>query len=301
MTARHRTVPLSYHYDAWGKLLSITDDNEATITNTYDIAYLNPIRYRGYVYDNETGLYYVSSRYYDPEVGRFISPDTPDVLTATPGALTDKNLYAYCDNNPVMREDKDGQFWNIVIGAAAGAVAGAVSSIVTQALAGELDFTSARSWARIGVSAAGGALSGALAATCIPVSGQMIANGLIGAVSSGVDTYLTADENTTVLDYVTNIAIGIGIGVVGGKIGGNGTGNKHLSASAGRAINRGWTAAKGVFKEGINTTLKEIGRAGKYYYSQVCKQSIQCGIAAIKPIIASNIPNFINITIGGLK
>ena len=74
----------------------------------------NPFRYRGYYYDTETGFYYVSSRYYDPEIGRFISPDTTDVLTATPVALTDKNLYAYCDNNPVMRVDLGGRFWESV-------------------------------------------------------------------------------------------------------------------------------------------------------------------------------------------
>ena len=65
-----------------------------------------------YYYSQETGFYYLQSRYYDPEVGRFISPDSTDVLTATPMALTDKNLYAYCDNNPVNRTDDGGMFWD---------------------------------------------------------------------------------------------------------------------------------------------------------------------------------------------
>ena len=69
------------------------------------------MRYRGYYYDYETGFYYVSSRYYDPEVGRFVSADTTDVLTASTTALTDKNLYAYCDNNPVARKDAGGDYW----------------------------------------------------------------------------------------------------------------------------------------------------------------------------------------------
>ena len=56
-------------------------------------------------------LYYLNARYYDPVVGRFISADYPDVIVSTPNALTDKNLFAYCDNNPVMRTDGDGQFW----------------------------------------------------------------------------------------------------------------------------------------------------------------------------------------------
>ncbi len=94
--------------------------------DTSHIGTMNPFRYRGYYYDEETGFYYVSSRYYDPETGRFISADTTEILTATPTALTDKNLFAYCDNNPIVRIDTDGQFWNWVIGASVGAVGGAI-------------------------------------------------------------------------------------------------------------------------------------------------------------------------------
>lgn len=63
------------------------------------------------MYESETGFYYLGSRYYDPEVGRFINADDTEVLKATPLSLTDKNLFAYCDNNPVMRKDNDGAFW----------------------------------------------------------------------------------------------------------------------------------------------------------------------------------------------
>ena len=67
--------------------------------------------YRGYYCDADLGMYYLHSRYYDPIVCRFINADVPDVITASPTVLTDKNLYAYCDNNPVMRTDHDGMFW----------------------------------------------------------------------------------------------------------------------------------------------------------------------------------------------
>ena len=73
---------------------------------------LNPFGYRSYWFDRETGLYYLNSRYYDPAIGRFISPDSVGVITASPLGLTDKNLYAYCDNNPVMRRDDGGMFWD---------------------------------------------------------------------------------------------------------------------------------------------------------------------------------------------
>jgi len=65
----------SYEYDAWGKVLSVKDKNGNEITDPNHIANINPIRYRGYYYDRETGLYYLQSRYYDPETGRFINAD----------------------------------------------------------------------------------------------------------------------------------------------------------------------------------------------------------------------------------
>ena len=78
------------------------------------VAALNPFRYNGYYYDSETGLYYCNSRYYDAENGRFLNLGAPDTLTATPLSLTDKNLFAYCDNNSVMRVDFGGDFWDTI-------------------------------------------------------------------------------------------------------------------------------------------------------------------------------------------
>ena len=70
------------------------------------------------VIDEDTGLYYLQSRYYDPAIGRFINTDSINLIGATPTALTDKNLYAYYDNNPIMRTDGDGMFretvWDII-------------------------------------------------------------------------------------------------------------------------------------------------------------------------------------------
>jgi len=68
----------------------------------------NPFRYRGYVYDEETGLYYLNSRYYDPKVGRFISKDDTTILEANTGNLSSKNLFEYCDSNPVIYKDTCG-------------------------------------------------------------------------------------------------------------------------------------------------------------------------------------------------
>ena len=74
-----------------------------------NVATLNPFRYRSYYFDEETGLYYLQSRYYDPELGRFISADSIEYLD--PETLGGLNLYAYCGNNPVMGIDPNGNAW----------------------------------------------------------------------------------------------------------------------------------------------------------------------------------------------
>ena len=98
-------VVVRYQYNSWGKATSSED------TSGVSLATLNPFRYRKYVYDPETGLYCLGSRYYDLEVGRFVNADDTDVIFAKPQELYHKNLYVYCDNNPVVRRDLQGYFW----------------------------------------------------------------------------------------------------------------------------------------------------------------------------------------------
>lgn len=94
------SLVVEYKYDAWGRLLSTTGSKASTVGK------YNPFRYRGYIYDDETGLYYLRSRYYNPEWGRFINADT---LLGKVGALGSHNLFAYCGNNPVVKVDPDGR------------------------------------------------------------------------------------------------------------------------------------------------------------------------------------------------
>ena len=85
------------------------DGNGQEITSENDIGNLNPFRYRGYYFGSDTGLYYLQNRYYDPQTCWFINADTTDILEAK-GDLYDKNLFAYCDNNPVAWADYGGEF-----------------------------------------------------------------------------------------------------------------------------------------------------------------------------------------------
>ena len=91
---------VGYVYDAWGKLIKTTG------TASSSLGLYNPLRYRGYVYDRETGLYYLQSRYYNPEIGRFINADR---YISTGVGILGYNMFAYCNNNPIRFVDYSGE------------------------------------------------------------------------------------------------------------------------------------------------------------------------------------------------
>ena len=95
----------TYTYDAWGSVTATTAAGNTPATTT--LVYRNPIRYRGYVYDNETGFYYLQSRYYDPANHRFINADA---YASTGQGFTGTNMFAYCNNSPVNCSDPTGQW-----------------------------------------------------------------------------------------------------------------------------------------------------------------------------------------------
>ena len=96
------TTVATYTYDAWGNILT-TSGTLATSLGT-----ANSLRYRGYVFDSETNLYYLQSRYYDPEMGRFINADA---FASTGQGLLGNNMFAYCGNNPINYVDPSGQLF----------------------------------------------------------------------------------------------------------------------------------------------------------------------------------------------
>lgn len=140
----HAELIAKYVYDAWGnhKIYALINNEFVDVTEhiittstpmNEKVALVNPFRYRSYYFDTETGLYYLQSRYYDPQVGRFISMDQVEYLD--PKVVNGLNLYAYCLNNPVMTSDPDGT-WNwgkflktLAVGIIATAVAVAVAVV----------------------------------------------------------------------------------------------------------------------------------------------------------------------------
>ena len=177
-------VVVRYQYNSWGKVTSTQD------TSGVSLATLNPFCYRKYIYDPETGLYCLGSRYYDPEVGRFVNADDTDVIFAKPQELGSKNLYAYCDNNPVAREDYAGEFpIPCIVGAVVGAAVSGFSYVLTSG--GEID----------GVELAKSCLVGAISGALAPLGGNFLK---AAAVINGVNTAINTEG-----DIVTRFICGV--------------------------------------------------------------------------------------------
>ena len=140
------TRVVTYIYDAWGNLLSTTGTMATTLGEQ------TPLRYRGYVYDTETGLYYLQSRYYNPTWGRFINADG---YASTGQGIIGNNMFAYCGNNPVIRHDPTGRFgltatiFGIAIWKIGVAVAGlAITYFAVRTIVRNIPTSSVFSWAK---------------------------------------------------------------------------------------------------------------------------------------------------------
>ncbi len=170
------TAVVTYTYDAWG--------NPGTVGGTLasTLGALNPLRYRGYVYDTETGLYYLQSRYYDPEIGRFINADDIAYLGAGSSFIS-LNLFAYCGNNPVLGYDPLGHWdWGGVL-MGLGIIAATVITV-----------------ASFGVATPLGAI----------VAGAAIATGTVMTYAAATDTPMVVDVSLSVptgMDTYTKVGV----------------------------------------------------------------------------------------------
>ena len=282
-------VLVEYIYSAYGEFFV---EYATTNTELRTILDYSPFRYRGYIYDEESGFYYLNSRYYDPQVGRFVNADNHEIITASPSALTDKNLYAYCDNNPVMRTDHGGDIWNVIAGAVVGAAVSFVTAVVPEIVKKMADPEYEIDWVGVGISTVFGAVEGALTALCPGASA------LISAISGAAETGITGWRSgqsfrDTAIDMVWSGALGAATGSWGSnfKKGGSVMNNyadaivnriKKATPTAkrtlGRAARKAWRQVGGEFGSGIVSSV--ASDFSSWYGSEYTKRFFNYGIGA---------------------
>ena len=223
---------VKYVYDAWGNHgVEVLDSSCETLAN------INPFRYRGYYYDTETKLYFLKTRYYDPEIGRFMTIDGVEYLD--PETINGLNLYAYCGNNPVMRVDENGNaWWHWVVGIVLVATT-TVAMVATAGLAATV----------IGVSSS--------VATAMMV-GAGIATATAGIVNLGIQASQGVEEfnlGSLMVDMLFSGTVGMIAGGVGAAIGGYSIGAKTATQLL---IHRGMQAGANVL---ISSTAYIVSKA----------------------------------------
>ena len=201
-----RMPVVQYTYNAWGQVMEVT----GSMANT--LGQQNPLRYRGYVYDTETALYYLQSRYYDPEMGRFINAD---IYVSTSQTVMGHNMFAYCGNNPVQNIDTKGEFFFTAIGSLTGFAGSALVATVNNIVTGSNDDI-----ITAGIyGAAGGAIAGAGVDAALVVLGSFgtalpalaLAGGIAftaGGIGNAYTTHLSSNGNAS--DYDMNVSFWIG-------------------------------------------------------------------------------------------
>ena len=239
------TMVASYNYNAWGS---------CTVYNSSDAAIgdLNPLRYRGYYYDAETGFYYLQSRYYDPAICRFINADT--FATTDANGFLSANMFAYCENNPVGNSDPNGEFLNTFIGAATGAALGAALALVT----GE----------NVKAAAISGAISGAVSGfaadviiatggSALVVAGVYGAAGALGSFAGSVAAQRSEGKQVNYGEAFAEGLFGAAFGSVGGLMTGSVTPMmKQVQQTAGKKV-----VARGITKSyAVRRTIRNEAR-----------------------------------------
>ena len=210
-----------YIYDAWGnhRIYDVNGD-EVTKSMSDHIGNINPIRYRGYYYDIETELYYLEARYYDPDTGRFISQDNIDFIV--PNHLTGLNLYAYCNNNPIMYTDSSGCWAGIddliaLVGGAVVGVAGQfVSDIITSIAERQWTFSSWQTYVGAAIGGAAGGMT--LLYTANPIAAGAVSGGDTTLFGLGLEKLTIDDYDKSWLEIGINSAVDASIGGLFGMI-----------------------------------------------------------------------------------
>lgn len=262
---------VQYAYDSWGKLISTTGTLASTLGAN------NPFRYRGYYYDAETGLYYLMTRYYDPEVCRFISAD---VYMSTGQGILGGNMFAYCLNNPVNRYDEHGNSslpnWAkvaigavVIIGLAVATVAtrGAAAVVCGAALSGAIagGATGAVSGAIAGGITEG--WQGALDGACSGFMSGTLKGGATGALSAGIN--IATSSTTVVGNAHGSVLHKLSSNMQAGKMAASG---RYSQVGTNKALKTmGLNGSQrpdviGISKDGVNVIVKVVSHKQKTGY-----------------------------------
>ena len=241
----------AYAYDPYGKAL----------TSSGTMAEINPLRYRGYYQDSETGFYYLQSRYYDPATCRFINADS---YASTGQGLIGYNAFAYCNNNPIIAADYDGEWLNIVIGAVVGA---AINVIVATCV-------DKKPIDEVIVSGLSGAISGGLAAAGLGALGGAIG----GFIDSGYDNLKKVERGEkTVGRAIAGTLFNTALGAVFGAVGSASASEVKESMRISRAA---WSGAKTLFESGLNPIVKKAANKALHKALRYAGHSLLVTIAS---------------------
>ena len=184
------------------------------------IGYINPIRYRGYFFDNETSLYYLNARYYDPKLRRFISPDTFSILDDTMGEINGLNLYMYCKDNPVMYTDDSGSLaiiCSILIGAFIGLATSYIQDVAKNFKDGfewsDFNTFGNNNWKKYIGAAIGGAIGGLRSDFISTIAFNGIGNVVESAINGGINSFGEFMTALTIGCITSAIGYGISKGI----------------------------------------------------------------------------------------
>ncbi|MCM1368220.1 MAG: polymorphic toxin-type HINT domain-containing protein [Roseburia sp.] len=283
-----------YVYDAWGnhKVLN-ADGTEDDDLNS--VGNVNPIRYRGYYYDTETGLYYLNSRYYDAEVGRFINADSISNVKECAEDIGGLNLFAYCFNNPVNAIDADGElsWWKkLLIGIAVIAVVAVVAVATAGTAVGA-----------VAAAATVGAVKGAVIGAATGAAIGAVTGGIQGYQQNGWDGVLSGMGSGA----LNGMADGFMSGAITGAITGAASGIKSLNSTSklmnGKATNIKpsdcFVAGTKILTEHGKKNIEDV-KVGDKVWSWNDKTNKQ----ELKPVVQlfrNNKRDMVYITVGGEK
>ena len=259
------TQVVAYTYDAWGNPLTTTGTMADTLGN------LNPFRYRGYVYDAETGLYYLGSRYYNPQWGRFVNADNQIAgIGSNPGGY---NVFAYCANNPTNMSDPEGNWpkWATKLATAIAIVAAvAVVAAITVATAG-----AGTAIAAVAVGAAKGSAIGLAVGAATGAAG--------GAIKHRITTGSWKGSGGAILNGMANGALS---GAVSGAITGGIAGGLSYNSGA---------ASTGKGFDSYKQLKKEIGSPGAGNEWHHIVEQCQIAKSGFSPQLVQNTSNIMSI------